>query len=617
MSDRTLRASRDKLLSCGRREESVGCILAVGIPAPSIRLFSFVVATSFEVHTNLSFPKPRLSKLRLFVRRLLTPCIANQTLRPHSFHLVNCVGMQKEHIMLSRQSQASDLDTSPQVQDQADRIRLADADTTTQQLVNRNSSKQLPVSRRLGLTLIEVMIAVSLTLVLMIALISMFSYASGEITKGRAVIELAQKLRMTGEKLREDLKGVTVPMRPWTNPDDGLGYFEYFEGNPVRIDPIRSVAPGVIDNTVGDIDDVLMFTARSTGRPFRGRFWIPGATAPTIVESEVAEIIWWTTIEDLDADGELDLDEELVLHRRVLLVRPDLNTSPNQNIWSNNNLYEFYERNDISVRPTPNGLAANSLADLTKRENRFAHSWGFAPPAFPANTLADINNSIVGAFPYPIDRAMLDAFVLIDNYEGEDVLLSTLLAFDVKAYDSRVPTYRSPAAQVTLLPDDPGYVYAMENDRLDAVMYNDPTVVGAGGYVDLGFATSYIANLPGTTNPAVAPFTLADFVSPFAGRPTGLSRMQAGAILNDHRCYSTWPTSYESDGIDQDGLLGVDQGTNGVDDNNVGGPDDQLERETLPPYPFPLRGIQITIRVVERDTQQIRQSTVVQNFVPE
>ena len=41
------------------------------------------------------------------------------------------------------------------------------------------------------------------------------------------------------------------------------------------------------------------------------------------------------------------------------------------------------------------------------------------------------------------------------------------------------------------------------------------------------------------------------------------------------------------------------------------------ERETLSPYPFPLRGVQITIRVYEPDTGQVRQVTVVQDFLPD
>jgi hypothetical protein len=47
------------------------------------------------------------------------------------------------------------------------------------------------------------------------------------------------------------------------------------------------------------------------------------------------------------------------------------------------------------------------------------------------------------------------------------------------------------------------------------------------------------------------------------------------------------------------------------------GPDDVGERETRPPYDRPLRGVQALLRIFERDSRQIRQVTVNQNFVPE
>ena len=79
-------------------------------------------------------------------------------------------------------------------------------------------------------------------------------------------------------------------------------------------------------------------------------------------------------------------------------------------------------------------------------------------------------------------------------------------------------------------------------------------------------------------------------------------------------------------------LPGYDyEGTNGVED--VGnyydpathtltqvaafGVDDAGERETVPPYDKPLRGVQIIIRAYERDSRAIRQVRVTQHFMPE
>jgi hypothetical protein len=45
--------------------------------------------------------------------------------------------------------------------------------------------------------------------------------------------------------------------------------------------------------------------------------------------------------------------------------------------------------------------------------------------------------------------------------------------------------------------------------------------------------------------------------------------------------------------------------------------DDAGERETVPPYPYALRGVQVRIRVYEPQTRQVRQATVESDFIPE
>ena len=41
------------------------------------------------------------------------------------------------------------------------------------------------------------------------------------------------------------------------------------------------------------------------------------------------------------------------------------------------------------------------------------------------------------------------------------------------------------------------------------------------------------------------------------------------------------------------------------------------ENLTAPPYPIPLRGIQVKIRAFEPDSRQVREVTVVQDFLPQ
>ncbi|MGQ9506181.1 MAG: hypothetical protein ACUVQR_14870, partial [Thermogutta sp.] len=61
---------------------------------------------------------------------------------------------------------------------------------------------------------------------------------------------------------------------------------------------------------------------------------------------------------------------------------------------------------------------------------------------------------------------------------------------------------------------------------------------------------------------------------------------------------------------------GPDTGTDGFDNDNDGLVDELDEWEAPPPYPAPCRGIEVTIRVFEPDSRQIRQVTVVQDFLP-
>ncbi|MFN9751824.1 MAG: hypothetical protein ACK57U_10605, partial [Planctomycetota bacterium] len=69
-------------------------------------------------------------------------------------------------------------------------------------------------------------------------------------------------------------------------------------------------------------------------------------------------------------------------------------------------------------------------------------------------------------------------------------------------------------------------------------------------------------------------------------------------------------------GRDDDGTLGVDQAYNGLDDNSLNGVDDNTERETLPPYPYQISGIEVTLGVHERTTKQSRRTSIVSKFAP-
>lgn len=352
-----------------------------------------------------------------------------------------------------------------------------------------------------GYTLVEMLVATALTLMLMGAVVAMFGRVSEGITDSRAMLEAAERLRLAETRLQMDLSGVTVTLaNPWCRPENNLGYFEYIEGPIVGsvnvVDPVTNAAEPML----GDYDDVLMFTTRSSGRPFVGR------SGAGTIQSDVAEVAWFVR--------KNPNTNMFTLYRRMLLVAPGASVSGT----------------DCDVSKPEGTSTANTLGDLTKRECRFAHNTTTFPFAAvsPLPTLSDTN-----------------------QMRADDVVLTNVIGFDVKAWDP-----------------------------------------GAGAYVDLG----------GTT--PVAAVTFAGNGQPNSGLATGTTRV-----------YSTWPTHYEYVGTSaNDSQAG--RAVNGFDDDNNGIIDDANELITAPPYPYPLRGIQVKIRVFEPDSQQVREVTVVQDFLP-
>jgi type II secretory pathway pseudopilin PulG len=271
-----------------------------------------------------------------------------------------------------------------------------------------------PRRDRLAFTLIEVLVATGLTLMLMAAVAGIFALVSNSISDARATLEMTDLVRGAQNTLQRDLEGMTARGVPPLDPAEGRGYTEILEGpiGPCGLPNSKSHVSVVVgapnsssnevgkilltddeitaaidkgqtvsvDTTVGDIDDVLMLTTRSNDVPFTGRGGPGPASTPAravIIEaqSNVAEVAWFV--------------RGRTLYRRVLLVDPTYDASgytDSNGQWvyqSPNASHSYYDLCDISVRqvggaydPTtmePARLVANSLSDLTKRENRFGH----------------------------------------------------------------------------------------------------------------------------------------------------------------------------------------------------------------------------------------------------
>ena len=146
--------------------------------------------------------------------------------------------------------------------------------------------------------------------------------------------------------------------------------------------------------------------------------------------------------------------------------------------------------------------------------------------------------------------------------------------------------------------------------------------MASGAYVDLQH---------GSANTLLAPFLVYPH---FAGEGDPASKLHASLGANGgRRTYDSWSTHYEANGKDEDLDGAVDDGTDGLDNDGDGtidesaydangngsyadAGDDQGEQETRPPYPYPLRGIEVRIRCYEPESRQVRQVTIRHTFVP-
>jgi len=507
-----------------------------------------------------------------------------------------------------------------------------------------------------GLTLIEMLVGMAITLVMMAAVVTLFANLGEGIRNRRAGMEMNGQLRVARARLFKDLSGATCPAVTWQEPGSDNGYIEIIEGRRTDKDP-SGLIPFVAANVtlvpssqlsatdgmaLGDYDDILALTVRSESAPFVGRGLVWDSTANAgagawidgTIQSNLAEVIWYAV--ENPADGSLGEPGMRTVYRRVLLIAPWVQLPAIAALGQgkyNLNLLVYYTKYDISAHDDGIGrLVPNTLGDLSKREYRFAHrlnsnasglGWPYVmdqrafrqatydPTSPPAADLGPFRpygapfepaiNNAVPAGPFP-------------ERQGEDVMLNDVLAFDLRVFDPGAPLFQYPAATGVL-------VEPLSDRATFQTVIASGALAGFGAFVDLGWDESgeYNHLLYGAPEPL------------FQGEH------RVGwhpRVPNQHRgtpaVYDTWSTHYESDGIDQDGLNGNDQGTNGLDDIDptfadpfdqvdpadqaVNGTDDVGERETSPPYDVPLRGMQVKIRIYERDTRQIREATVTKSF---
>lgn len=449
------------------------------------------------------------------------------------------------------------------------------------------------------------------------------------------------------------LDGVTAP----NNPELDYGVSLVPSGGEVGIAmPLSTRTPLASDVTngggLGDYDDILAMTVENEADKFRGkgRGLRPGGNPANIgtppdytngdwvdmaISSPVAEVVWFAIENPTDrSQGEPGMRK---IYRRTVLVAPwygtetkTINGNPvtgtdplldltTRNILTHqaqlNELRRVQEEYDISLRLENGRLVPNSLADLARRENRFAHS--------PNDSITPVNY-FPHLFPYDVDspsftetpnEADSSLRQLGDEREGEDLILNNVLAFDLQIYDPGAPLYQYQGSIIQ--PSG-----TLNGSFLNAIASGSATLTGFGTYADLGWndGGQYAAV-------ATSPTTLFQQERRLGWHPFFQNNLRGTPAV-----YDTWSTYYETDQINQEEALFytqpqstlawdptwqvgvIDQGANGLDENGINGPDDPLERETSPPYPSPLYGVQVKLRVYEPESRQIRETTVTRNL---
>ena len=325
----------------------------------------------------------------------------------------------------------------------------ADLRRTKLQARYREPVRQESLTYRRGFTLVEMLIAVAITLVMMAAVVTVFANISDSVQKRRATVEMSNSIRHVRNVLQQDLAGATCPTIPWQRPESNHGYLEIIEGPasdfspsvlltpdsngvPIGIDVQTSQVPGsnlvpsgwaTDGRALGDHDDILMLTVRNEKEPFVGRVPANAAAADgtqytfnsdgrdgqwgdTTLRSPLAEVVWFSVENPAEQPNTLNYFGEpgfRTIYRRTLLIAPSLDLGIV--IRANNVdvrmgpgvmrviprvgrdrldlalacLVAFQERFDLSVRLEWDPLipawkiVANTLADLTKRENRYEH----------------------------------------------------------------------------------------------------------------------------------------------------------------------------------------------------------------------------------------------------
>jgi hypothetical protein len=434
-----------------------------------------------------------------------------------------------------------------------------------------------------GLTLIEMLVAMTASLILFGAVATIFQILGDAVGRSRRAGKLDTDLCGIRLRLQQDLAGATVNrdangVRCETPSGSVSGYFEVIEGpnsdlvDFVAPDGTRYASPydksgngvnqfGQQEWLAGDTDDAIFLTTRNvTLDSFVGRF------GSTTITADQAEVAYFCRRTPNTSNPTL-----FTLYRRQLLIIGGFPRAPFASdgslaftTWADfYSLYDLSARREATVDGSGNPVTRcvlNTANDLQRRVNRFGHD-----PASSGQT-TDIAPVTIG----PANTVL----ALAGSRSGEDVVATNVLSFDVQLLDPQA---------VERQRDDTLRLQPMDRDYFDSSPALTNLATTAPVYGNLGFN----ALAGGTGAPTAAPGIFGGF-----GR---LGHRLAGTGTTS-RTYDSWTSFYRSNNL-------IDDGTGPADDATEGAP-----------YAEQLPGIQVVVRLYDPDTKTIKQATITQSL---
>lgn len=165
----------------------------------------------------------------------------------------------------------------------------------------KTPSQTMRFLSRSAYTLVELLIALALSLLLLFGVAELFRHVGGSINEARSIISMSAQLDEAALLLRQDLARIPSSLaqkpkdiqdyidnnRPEA-PGDKDGYLEIIEGPDTVLDHPYVDEKDNFDSTVGDVDDIIGFTTTNdSARPYRGMI------QDNIEERDSAEIVWF------------------------------------------------------------------------------------------------------------------------------------------------------------------------------------------------------------------------------------------------------------------------------------------------------------------------------------